>query len=253
MVISETELRFLLGQGKERLVRVRDGDVITPAARDFMTAHQFRVERAETTAVFREMGRTPIPAGGARRFVDIAGNAYADKPEHMTHLHGNVLVPKTHPRIVFRGKLDSLQAKTLEVQITAQDEDMPGVVRGLDEILQFTRSMLASEVTEVPFEYDTLLGLDADGLRAASHDPRSHCGVGHLIPDCRMGRTVVALNSLRTRVRETELAAMRAFADPEGGVTRPDLLQALNRLSSGVYIVICRILGGYYAAHGMET
>ena len=39
----------------------------------------------------------------------------------MTHLHGNVLVSKADPRILFRGKLDALQADV----VLAQDDD-PG-------------------------------------------------------------------------------------------------------------------------------
>ena len=40
-----------------------------------------------------------------------------EKPEHMTHLVGNVLVVKNHPRILFRGKLDSLQSLFVLAQV----------------------------------------------------------------------------------------------------------------------------------------
>jgi len=60
-----------------------------------------------------------------------------------------------------------------------------------------------------------------------------------------MGAVCVALNLLRTRVRETELAAARAF-ETESGFSRRDLIQGLNRLSSCVYILLCRRLSGYY-------
>ena len=37
------------------------------------------------------------------------GERFADKPDHLTHLRDDAsLVPKTHPRIVARGKLDLL-------------------------------------------------------------------------------------------------------------------------------------------------
>ena len=69
-----------------------------------------------------------------------------------------------------------------------------------------------------------------------------------------MGGLCLALNFLRTQVRETELAAANAFcgsprpsATPlasEGGleVERPDLLEALNRMSSAVYLLFLREL-----------
>ena len=61
-----------------------------------------------------------------------------------------------------------------------------------------------------------------------------------------MGRMAAELNRLRAKVREAELSAARAFMTAEGVVERPDIIRNLNRLSSGVYIVFCRWLAGYY-------
>ena len=47
----------------------------------------------------------------------------------------------------------------------------------------------------------------------------------------RMGRICIGLNELRTFVRETELAAGRAFQSGDT-CTRPDIVEAMNRLSS---------------------
>ena len=38
------------------------------------------------------------------------GALYLEKPEYMTQIEGDMLVVKNHPRIAFRGKLDSLNA-----------------------------------------------------------------------------------------------------------------------------------------------
>ncbi len=137
MVICEAELRARLGGNGERVVRLRGGDVFTPAARDFIKEHGFRVESAGGDHPCREMPRTPIPAGGERRFIDLDGNGYAAKPEHMTHLHGNVLAPKHHPRIALRGKLDSFQAMVLAAQTAAGDEGRSGVRSSREGILPF--------------------------------------------------------------------------------------------------------------------
>ena len=52
------------------------------------------------------------------KYVDYeTGAYYMEKPEHMTQLFGNVLVAKDHPRIHFRGKLDSLQALVVLDQV----------------------------------------------------------------------------------------------------------------------------------------
>lgn len=263
MVIDESEIRSRFRahsqDGGERVLHLRKGDIVTPSARDFLNSHGYRVEyaTADTTNAasqetvhqktdYQEMSQTLPSRSNSRRYVDLHGVEYMEKPEHMTHLHGDVLVRKNHPRIVFRGKLDSLEAKMLEAQIAAEDDGRIGVIRDLQEILDFTRDILACEVKETPFARQTLLGMDAAKLRAVSHNPREHYGMKHKVPDYRMGRTTIALNAVRTYVREAELAAMSAFETEDGTILRPDLLCMLNRLSSGVYIMICRMLGGYY-------
>ena len=49
---------------------------------------------------------------------------------------------------------------------------------------------------------------------------------------------ILQLNRLRTQIRETELAAAAAF-----GRDREDILRALNRLSSLVYILMLQCKG----------
>lgn len=60
-----------------------------------------------------------------------------------------------------------------------------------------------------------------------------------------MGEPAISLNRLRTRVREAELSAAEAFSAP-GGTSREDIIRQLNRLSSGVYILFCRVVSGWY-------
>ncbi|MCD8499300.1 MAG: ATP-binding protein, partial [Clostridiales bacterium] len=79
------------------------------------------------------------PSATPGRFVDFeTGSFYLEKPEHMTHLHGNVLVPKNHPRIVFRGKLDSLQAQIVLAQAILAEtapKESPRLIEDLGGIL----------------------------------------------------------------------------------------------------------------------
>ena len=51
---------------------------------------------------------------------------------------------------------------------------------------------------------------------------------------------------MRTVVRQTELAAYRAFRDENGAVTREDILLGLNRLSSLMWIFMIRLKAGAY-------
>ena len=49
---------------------------------------------------------------------------------------------------------------------------------------------------------------------------------------------IARLNRARCAAREAELTAVEAFSDREGNPTRPDILRALNRMSSMLYILM---------------
>ena len=161
----------------------------------------------------------------------------------MTHLRGNLLVKKTHPRIAFRGQLDSLEAAILEAQALAHRQDAPDVRDDLGEVLERVRQVLGAEVKEEPLLEAALLGMDQEELRRASHDIRGRFGMDHPIPGWEMGELALRINTLRTRVREAELAAATAFEAP-GEAPRPDIIRELNRLSSAVYLIFCRVVSG---------
>ena len=65
------------------------------------------------------------------------------KPEELTHLRGKLLVPKSHPRIRLRGKLDSLEAYILLAQNHADKEGLTELDRNLGELLDYVRKMAA--------------------------------------------------------------------------------------------------------------
>lgn len=179
------------------------------------------------------------------RYVDaLTGEKLAEKPEHMTQLYGSRLISKAHPRIEFRGKLDSLIARTLEVQLTAREQGEELAAADLQEIVNRLWRIMAAEVREELLPDQPLLGMDAETLRQASQNVRDTFGMEHPAPDCTMGRLCVELNSLRAQVREAEVVAVRAL--PE----RLDLLRIMNRLSSAVYVIFCRKLSGWYETTG---
>lgn len=245
-VITEGDLRAAMLPPGLREFAVDEDTRLTPAAAEFLKSRGIAVVR-RPPGDLPVMSRTPLPQRGSATYIDAAtGQGYSHKPEAMTHLRGNLLVPKTHPRILLRGRLDSLQAKVLEVQLAAQRQGLPRLVSELEELLAFIRGIVAAEVKDTPLGEVSLLGLDADGLRDLSHNIRRETGVDHPVPHYTMGEAAVALNSLRTQVREAELAAAMAFGQP-GQPRRDDIILALNRLSSGVYILFCRVLAGRFA------
>lgn len=203
----------------KRVFYLAKGDQLTSDARDHLLRERIEI----------------LPAEQARpaRYRLLNGGYLEEKPEEMTHLHGDVLVSKTHPRIAFRGAIDTLEAEFLLCALA-----LPAQRQSLLELLGFTRQLLRCEVMEQPLPATTLLGLTPEALRSHSHRPQDYYGKPHFMPEISHGETVLRLNRLRTLARAAELQAARAFTDGQGKATRPDLLQGLNRLSSALYILM---------------
>ena len=212
-------------------IRNRDGkrvffleqkDTLTPSARDWL-----RSERIEIL---------PATAAKILEYSLEDGGTTTEKPEHMTHLRGNILIPKSHPIIAFRGAMDTLEAEILLAQLSVA----PKLRQSLEEILTLARNILRWEVMEEPATADTLCGLTPQQLRSHSHFPQNYYGQPHFMPSCADGISILHLNKVRCAVRNAELAAVRAFYGDNGSCLRPDILILLNRMSSMVYILMIR-------------
>jgi ethanolamine utilization protein EutL len=176
-----------------------------------------------------------------------SGMPVAAKPSGFTHLFSNhSLVPKTHPVIRLRGKLDMLQAMCLEAGVLAREYGRCGTADALDDVLAFLRALLSAEVTQRPIPELTIAGLDADELHRVSHDTTGYLGVGWVMPSSRMGPLVSKLNLLRASCRDVEIAALDAMAaaDHVSAGDQEALLHGLNRLSNAVYVLVCREVAG---------
>lgn len=244
-LLTDVELRAHFACSVGKCITIDPGTILTPAAKDFVREQGITLVYSSAGApAGAGMPRTKIPVrDGKAVYVDAAtGRELAEKGENMTHLRGNILIPKTDPRIAFRGKLDSLQALIMEIQLTAESESRHGLTEDLDDVIGFVRKILAAEVKDEPLGDIRLLGRDSARLRYDSHHVKEVFGIDHPVFSYRMGRLCVCLNTLRTRVREAELAAAYAFTKPDGSSSRPDIIEALNRLSSAVYILICRTI-----------
>ena len=167
--------------------------------------------------------------------------------EHLTNLLGTAVVSKTHPRIELRGRFDELNARIILVQTQAQDAGLPDLEADLEEVRSKIVELMSCEVRDAPCGEFSLWGLSDEEIRQRSHTPEKYYGLGHILPHPDMGRWAAELNLLRTLVREAELCACRAFAcDAEGNVSRPDIVSALNRLSSALYILTYKYLPDGY-------
>lgn len=141
-------------------VRVRDGrrvfyldsrDHLTPAAREWL----------------RRDGVEILPAAEAQvhRYTTLTGAVYEEKPEEMTHLKSDVLVDKTHPRIAFRGAVDTLEAEILLAAHLAVQEQEKRLAENLSEILALVRRLIRCDVLDEPVGNFNLCGLSEGELR----------------------------------------------------------------------------------------
>ena len=239
-ILNESMLRTALKDKTCGQYCVEAGTFVTPLALEFLRDRGIEL-------VFRSciesMPCTPIPDKGEETYIDeTSGARFSKKPPRMTHLFANRLVPKTHPRIALRGKLDTLQGEIIAAQTEAAADGKLSLVTDLGEVLALARELLGAEVAERGLPPVTLFGYSADELQNISHHVKEHFGFPHPAPGHGMGRMAALLNLLRTKTREAELAAEHAFI--EGA--RDDILLALNRMSSAFYILLCRLLSGQY-------
>jgi ethanolamine utilization cobalamin adenosyltransferase len=174
-IITDTELRATWSVNPFTEYEVEENTIVTPAARDFINEHGITLRVAQKDLSYRKMPYTPIPSCAAQsKYIDMQTGASMDeKPESMTHIRGNLLVPKNSPRIIFRGRLDSLEAKIMETQIIACDENYPSIAADLEELYLFVQAVLGAEVNETPLEEFHLLGMNSEEIRRVSHNVES--------------------------------------------------------------------------------
>ena len=220
MLYNEDAVRAnIRNRDGKRVFFLGKGDQLTSGARDLLNRERIEIRPGEQAKI--------------ERFRLLGGGYLEEKPEHMTHLHGDVLVPKDHPRIVFRGKLDTLQAELILCQLAA-----PELAKPVGEVLDLARELIRCEVLEEPLERDRLCGLTEEEQRRRSHFPQEYYGQSHFMPSAADGEAIARLNRARCAAREAELAAVAAFCDREGRPARTDILRALNRMSSMIYILM---------------
>ncbi len=270
-VITEAILRDELRASVPETYTVPEGKILSPAAREFLQQNKVKILDGKKVSYQKEKKQDkeekedkrpdvkatevpPMPTVSAEedkkpRFVDYeTGAFYFEKPEHMTHLYGNVLVPKDHKRIYFRGKLDSLETIFVlnQTLLLEMGEDQT-LIDDLQDILESLREMMRCDVMDEPFRRDYIIGLNHKELREHSHNPMKFYQIKQMVlPDYTLGKAYALLNQLRAAVRETEVAAASAFHVGKEYL-RQDIIEELNRMSSAMHIIMCKYLAGEYS------
>lgn len=250
-VITEAILRLELKCDQPECYYIPEGKILSPAAREYLQSRKIAISKDKPPVVedkqqIAEKNQSIVPQNAS--FVDFeTGAFFTQKPEHMTHLHGNILVDKNHPRILFRGKLDSLGSIIVlcQAEMAARDTN-DKLIKDLSNVLSVINEMMRCDVLDIPFENEKIIGLNHAELRERSHNPMKFFNIKQMVlPDYTLGLDYANLNRIRTAIRETEVSANIAFRDGRK-CTRPDIIEELNRLSSALHIMMCMYLAGNY-------
>lgn len=263
-VLTEADLRAARLSANTKEYHVSANVFVTPLAKEFLRDRGISLvigssSESSTQGEQEAAGKGKVSPNGSEKrhssmtvtklssgsgkpmYIDAeTGEEYETKPEEMTHLRGNLLVYKTHPRIVFRGRLDGLQARILLLQKKSYVSE--AARRDLQDILDCVRQVLGAEVKGEKIADSLIFGLNEEQIHRMSHHVKEEFGIGHPIPDHTMSEFALELNLLRTEVRKAELAAAEAFPKKDD----LGIIKVLNRLSSGVYIMFCREVVGRY-------
>ena len=249
-VITETMLRDELRRSEPEAYYIPEGNILSPAGREYLQQRKIKIMKGAAPAAVSkteacccghgEDGGDGVPQARAKYRDFETGALYMQKPEYMTQLEGDMLVVKNHPRIAFRGKLDTLQAMIVEYQALLSER--PGndaVIAQMEELLSVLREVMRSDAMADTLRVTTILGLTPEELRERSHDPMKFYHVKYMrLPDYKMGLAYALINRLRAASREAEVAAVSAFKDG-GRYERQDILEVFNRLSSALHIMMC--------------
>lgn len=272
--ITENWLREQFGLAHGTEVQLPTNARLTPSAQGLLD------ERHITVKYIDESGRVFIPKAG-QNVTDAASaealkqvhplttsdewsvpdcllchQKVAQKPDTLTHIDAHHLVSKNDPRLLFRGKLDSVIAQAVLTQIQLQSVHstseaiqmiVPQLMRYMADVRSALGNALKAEATGEAMSDVALGNLSDTAIHRMSHNPLKYLGHDHLVPDEKQGVQVALLNVLRAQIREAELYAAQIYITRDFRVKRPDIMQALNRLSSAVYVLM---VWTYLAAQG---
>lgn len=224
---------------------------LTPAARDLLNTRRIRIRY--TDAVGRVFVDGTTAENDARQQVHpltssathetaaclLCQQPVGKKPDALTHLNAATFVAKNDPRIAFRGRVDSAIAQAVLLQT---DWQCNGTDKTLQRMLADIRAglgnVLRCETLNEAMPPIVMGEFDETQIHALSHNPLKHLGHDHIVPALEHGPLVARLNVLRAMIREAEVAGAQAFISPSFEISRGDVLQGLNRLSSAVYVLM---------------
>lgn len=247
--------RYSMAEGTE--LHLPADALLTPAARSLISDRRLKVRYVdERGQVFVDSvgnstnGDTPEhkrihPLTDAERahamHCTLCKQAVQKKPDTLTHLNADTLVSKNDPRIRFRGSLDVAisQAVWVQAELIEKGDAVPAALKQcLADIRSALGNVLRAEVTGEPLHPIHMGEFNEEDIHRLSHAPLKYLGHDHIVPEASHGLTVARLNLVRASIRTAELSAAQIYVSQDFDISRPDIMQGLNRLSSAVYVLM---------------
>ena len=237
--LTEQDLmaRCGLGQGVE--LHLSPEERLTPSAQELVNNRKIRILIVSGDGrVARDDGKAVHPLATEERPF-----AKVEKTEAQTHLNGTEMVTKEHPRIWFRGKVDSAIAAAILVQTQLQPVLAPELQGLLADLRSWLGWAMRCEVLDEAVPVLSMGPFSREAVRRLACHPEE-LGLEPLCPDAAEGSIFTLLNWLRAIIRETEVAAAFAFRKQDGTLERPDILELLDGLSNAVYAFMLLVKAG---------
>lgn len=239
-LLTEEDVRRMSNQGTRGPVVVNRDQMLTPGARDYLREHRVEVVYPQGEAAGE--GAPSAPA----KYRTLFGAALNEKPEHMTHLKGNVLVFKDHPRIAFRGWIDALEAEILLTQQAAAGRAMgpwPGSWR---RFWALSGAISASTCWTSRWGPSSCAAIRRSSSGSTPTIRRSTSASPTFWPAIPTAPPCWRSTSCALWCGRPSWPPTPAFRDADGNVTRGDMILGLNRLSSLMWIFMIKLKAGRY-------
>lgn len=247
-VITESELREMWKNGRGNLPIFPPGTRFSASAQDFIKTLPVEAQSSYKGAAssmndqdidWDKPGSFPVVLTGPLPVCQECGQPLENKPEHLTQIDAGHFAPKTHPRLILRGRIDSLHALVMLTAATARRFELPDLAQHLDTLAAYCREILSAEYQMRIAAPLHLLGKNEEELHEISHWPDKYLGTSHVVPGTHDHEILHWLNVLRTQCREVEIVALQAYPpkDHDTSGVGASLGKALNRLSSAIYVL----------------
>ena len=254
--ITESELREYWKNGQGKLPSFPPKTRFSAAALDFIKAHNIHIihssspkepevnqpkadDLATTASGWDKPGQFPVVLSGDIPVCQECGQPLHAKPEHMTQIDSGHFAHKTNPRLLLRGRVDSLHAIVMLTASIARRYELPELARHIDTLAAYCREIMSAEYNLRPVMPLIMMSLSEDQIHDASHWPEKYVGIPHIVPGAQDHEVLHWLNMLRSQCREVEIIAIQAFPQSEFDTENigASLARAFNRLSSAVYVL----------------